>query len=263
MIVFSVIIPCYNHGQFINKAIESVLEYPFQNEVEIIVVNDGSDDPSTIQTLSLLKGENLTILNQVNQGLSSARNNGISIASGKYILLLDSDNYISPQFLISAKHIFEKKPSFSILYTNKYVFKTNNNSFKKTKVGKFDVSLLIYGNYIDACAIVRKEVFDKIGGYDQEMKSGYEDWEFWIRAASNNLQFYHIPKFLFFYRDEENSMSKDSNKKRHSIIKYVFLKHIDFIIGIIIDNRIRQSYLKRKPLKYGFKELLNGLIAQD
>ena len=87
----SVVIPCYNSGVFIEKAINSVKKQTYNN-IEIIVVNDGSTDPYTLNYLKKIK--NITLINQKNKGLSNARNVGIKKAKGQYILPLDADDWI-------------------------------------------------------------------------------------------------------------------------------------------------------------------------
>jgi glycosyltransferase involved in cell wall biosynthesis len=90
--VISIIIPCYNQGQYILDAISSVEQYPDNSVYEIIIINDGSTDEISITVLKSLEEKGYHVLNQNNQGLSMARNNGIAIAKGKYILPLDADS---------------------------------------------------------------------------------------------------------------------------------------------------------------------------
>ncbi len=96
----SIIIPCYNMGDFIDEAIQSVLQYPKVELYEIVVINDGSDDPHTISKLKQLESEGIKIIHQENKGLGNARNTGIQVAQGDYILLLDADNKILPEYII-------------------------------------------------------------------------------------------------------------------------------------------------------------------
>ena len=90
MMKVSVIIPCYNQGQYIEEAVKSVLAQTYQN-FEIIIVNDGSTDEFTNKLLSDYDKQKTKVLHTDNQGLASARNNGIKVAKGKYILPLDAD----------------------------------------------------------------------------------------------------------------------------------------------------------------------------
>ena len=94
----SVIIPCYNQGAYLNEAVESILAQSYR-DFEIIVVNDGSTDEETNRLLSGYDRQQTRVLHTENQGLSSARNNGIREAQGEYILPLDADDRIDPTYL--------------------------------------------------------------------------------------------------------------------------------------------------------------------
>src|SRR5437899_68511 len=94
----SVIIPCFNHGEFLMDAVHSVEECA-RTLYEIIIVNDGSTDPPTVQLLKDLEEKGYNIINQNNQGLAAARNNGIAAATANYILPLDADNKIRPEYI--------------------------------------------------------------------------------------------------------------------------------------------------------------------
>ena len=94
----SIIIPCYNYGQYVEEAIDSVLNQTIKN-IEIIVVDDGSTDPNTIKILKNLKKPKTKIIHQENQTQAIARNNGIKISKGKYICCLDADDKLEPTYL--------------------------------------------------------------------------------------------------------------------------------------------------------------------
>src|SRR4051812_7446520 len=104
--LFSVVVPCYNHGNFIRNTIESINNIagvPY----EIIIVDDGSTDKHTIDVLASLKAEGVNVITQQNAGPGAARNNAIKHAKGDYIIPLDSDDKIRPDYLLKAKEIFE------------------------------------------------------------------------------------------------------------------------------------------------------------
>jgi len=225
----SIIIPCYNHGQYIDEAIKSVEECQ-SDDYEIIIINDGSTDDFTNNRLIELKNEGYQVIFQENQGLGRSRNNGIKLAKGKYILPLDADNKVTPEFISKAKEILDSDPSISIVYTNRQLFGDSNDLLK---VGEFNLFRITEGNYIDACAIYRKTVWEKVGGYDENMPlQGWEDWDFWLSAAKMEFRFFYIPELLFFYRVVENSMIQQlgSNPKIDVLIEYLYKKHISLLL---------------------------------
>jgi glycosyltransferase involved in cell wall biosynthesis len=112
----SVIIPCYNYGHYVEEAIDSVLQQTFQN-FEIIVVNDGSTDPVTIEVLKHLKKPKTRVIHQANKGLPEARNEGIRHAKGKYICCLDADDTLEPTYLEKAVALLEANPGIAFAYS--------------------------------------------------------------------------------------------------------------------------------------------------
>jgi len=94
--ILSIIIPCYNSESYVNENINNLVKVSQDNQIEIIIINDGSTD-KTLEKLKYLKKkyENIIIVNQENLGVSQARNNGLDIARGKYILFFDSDDSIN------------------------------------------------------------------------------------------------------------------------------------------------------------------------
>src|SRR5665647_1774007 len=194
----SIIIPCYNHGPYIREAIQSVEECRNKDLYEIIILNDGSTDNYTIRVLQELAGEGYHVINQTNQGLGASRNNAIKKARGEYILPLDSDNKIRPEYIYQSIRILDEQPDISMVYGDSEYFgeKTGINN-----VGEFNLQKIMLENYIDACAVYRKSVWETLGGYDEKMPiMGYEDWDLWLNMALHQFQFYYIPEVLYDYR---------------------------------------------------------------
>ncbi len=225
-IKLSVVIPCYNHGEFILQAIASV-ESCQAKVYEILIVNDGSTDPLTQKVLQALSERGYSVIHQENQGLASARNHGISLAKGRYILPLDSDNKIRPNYITKAIKILDRQPEVGVVYGN---FEFFGGVTGVQEVPEFDINLIVRGNYIDACAVFRKIAWQDAGGYDERIpeKLGYEDWDFWLSVAEKGWQFYHIDEVLFDYRLRSNSMVSRCNipEKRWELFRYISTKHI-------------------------------------
>ncbi len=221
----SVIIPCYNHGEYVQEAVASV-QIADNPECEIIIVNDGSNDGLTKKVVSDLASERVSVIHQSNKGLSAARNVGIASAKGEYILLLDADNQIDPQYAIKAAEVLDANQETSIVYSDHYRFGSGLEE-SVFKVPVFSPYRLLAGNSIDACAVFRKSVIDIIGGFDESGMIGYEDWEFWIRCWSHGFKFHHIQEPLFRYRVEDGSMLSRANEigNRRKTTTYIINKH--------------------------------------
>jgi len=243
----SIIIPCFNDGQFIQEALASAEAY-LDSIYEIIIVNDGSTDPFTNQVLSQLKSSGYRVIDQPNQGLSAARNTGIKLACGEYILPLDSDNRIRPSYIEKGIEVLDKFPDVAVVYGDVerfgegihdlqeipnfnliYEDASFSNGFKAIqKVPDFNLSWLINHNYIDACAIFRKSAWEECGPYDVNMPFGcYEDWDFWLSIAKKGHKFYHVPEVLFEYRVRPISLSTAarSEEKSKVVCTYIAAKH--------------------------------------
>lgn len=226
-IAVSVVIPCYNQGEFILEAISSV-ESCQESIYEIIIVNDGSTEPLTKKVLQYLKDNGYLVIDQSNQGLAKARNKGISKARGRYILPLDSDNKIRPEYITKSIEILDKYPEVGVVYGDVQLFDQRKDILP---VPDFDINKLAMGNYIDACAVLRKELWIDCGGYDDKIpdKLGYEDWDLWLGAAAKGWQFHHIPEVMFDYRVREDSMVSVCRipENHEKLVRYISTKHLD------------------------------------
>lgn len=203
----SIIIPCYNHGQYLDEAIKSVEENGSKTAYEIIIINDGSTDPYTIDKLKELetKGKGYRIIHQENQGLGKTRNNGIKQATGEYIIPLDADNKLSKGFIDKCSHILDTDLAYAVVYTDCFHFNEQENYL--SAVGDFDILRLIHTNYIDACSMYRKKVWEVCGGYDSNMPGmGNEDWDLWLNMAFHGSKFYYLAEPLYYYRLSPGSM---------------------------------------------------------
>jgi len=115
MPLVSIIIPCYNQGRYLAESIGSVLASDF-TELEIIVVDDGSTEPETRRILDMLEYPKTRLIRRANGGLAAARNSGIAEAQGRYILPLDADDRIGPEYLGQAVAALEADPQLGVVY---------------------------------------------------------------------------------------------------------------------------------------------------
>ena len=197
----SVVIPCRDDGQFLIEAVAS-FERVAPKNCELIIVNDGSAQVRTLDILKILRDAGYCVLDQENQGLSSARNAGISQASGRYIFPLDADNRMRAGFVEAAIEILDSKPEIGIVYGYRQFFGMKTGI---DEVGEFDLEEMLTFNYIDAGAVFRRQVWAECGGYDQRM-SPLEDWDLWISAAEKGWRFYRLPQVTFDDRVRPGSL---------------------------------------------------------
>jgi hypothetical protein len=197
----SVVIPCYEQGIFLVEAVASVERCAPPN-CELVIVNDGSREPRTLEILDGLKRFGYFVHDQDNRGLAGARNAGIELARARYILPLDADNRIRAHYLQDAIRVLDAQPDVGVVYGDRFEF---GLSRPRQEIPDFDLKSLLERNYIDACAVLRKQVWVDCHGYDAAIY-GMEDWDLWIHAAERGWRFHHLPYLAFDYRVRPGSL---------------------------------------------------------
>lgn len=241
----SIIITCYNLAQYLDEALQSVLDQTYTNW-ECIIVNDGSsDNTEDVANKWLAKDSRYIYLYKDNGGVSGARNLGIENANGIYIIPLDADNKLRPEFLKQIIAVLDSNDNVDVLHGDAQLFGNKNFLWK----GKpFDIAEMVLNNYIDTCAGFRKSVWEDIGGYDENMPVyGFEDWDLWLRMAVRGCQFQYVEAVFFDYRVRDNSLLSDAWKVRPLLLDYIFnkkeLKHLLPFRNCLIENQ----KLKQEP----------------
>jgi glycosyltransferase involved in cell wall biosynthesis len=225
-IIISIIIPCYNDGRFLPEAVQSV-EKNQTGRHEIIIVNDGSNDPATLDVLAAIEKRGHRVLHQQNLGLGAARNRGVAQARGRYILTLDADNRIRPAYIDRGIEILDREPAIDVVYGDSENF---GDQIGRNRVADFNFDRLLAWNFIDACAVFRKQAWERCGGYDEHMPhQGFEDWDFWCRIACSGGGFVHVDEVLYDYRKRKDSMSSqmDTPVRMTAILDHMRAKKIE------------------------------------
>jgi len=205
----SVIMPCYNQGQYIEAAIASVQAQTYPN-LELIIINDGSTDEATIEVLNRINLPTGKILHTTNHGPSAARNTGIQQAKGEYILPLDADDRIAPPFLEKTVPLLNDNPNLGIVYTQAELF--------GDQTGRFDLPTyrfpdILLGNMIFNTSLYRRSDWEKVGGYNESMVWGWEDYDFWLSLVELGREVVQIPEVLYFHREVANSRSQQMTQE--------------------------------------------------
>jgi glycosyltransferase involved in cell wall biosynthesis len=243
----SVIIPCYNQGQFVEEAVNSVLAQTF-DDFEIIIVNDGSTDALTNQILHAFNRPRTTVLHTDNQGLGPARNYGIRAGSGEYVLPLDADDRIGATYLEKAVQILEHNPNTGIVYSEAAFFGARSGLWK-LKPYRFPDILL--ENVIFATAMFRRSDWEATGGYRADFAL-WEDYEFWLSIIELKRDVYRIPEVLFFYRKHPSSKTAvtDVGQLSHAHAQIwrthaaLFNEHLPFVASELRRQRHRIADLE-------------------
>jgi len=221
----SVVIPCYNDHLYIQEAVDSIFKQTYEN-IEIIIIDDGSNN-TTKNVLEELKSDNLAIVTQENSGPSAARNKGISIANGDYILTLDADDFFEPTFIRKSIEVLRKSPKIGLVSSYAYYFSENGIEGEIKPSGGKSGDFLRENNAL-ASSMYRKKCWEEVSGYDENLLKGYEDWDFNISVTKAGWEVIIIEEFLFNYRLKPNSRNTRADDfYRYELLKYIYLKHAD------------------------------------
>lgn len=220
----SVVVTCYNYGQYIEEAVNSVLNQTYQH-FELIIVNDGSTDDSLIKIKQLIatnQKKKIILVDQANSGQPAiSRNNGIKQARGQYILCLDADDMLAPDILLDTVSLLNENSEIAIAYTDRHDF---DGVDQVVYAAEFDPQKLRYQNQISYCALYRKEVWESIGGYRTNVR-GLEDWDFWIAAAARGFKATRIPKPHLLYRRHDTGLFQDALNNQQQRIAQIFVNN--------------------------------------
>lgn len=220
--IVSVVIPCYNYGRYVVEAVDSCLNSTF-DDIEIIVVNNGSTDPYTNQVLSGLSKPKTKIIHiEHNKGLSNGRNVGIQAAKGRYILPVDADDMIHPTLIEKAYRVLEDKPEVGFVTVGVECF---GDWYYLWLPPAFDFNRLLMENIACVSSLFRKQAWQDVGGYNESMLNGYEDWDFWISLAEKGWLGDAIPEYLLHYRRHSSNMSSESAKIHDALVQQIRANH--------------------------------------
>jgi len=214
--LISVIITCYNHGKYISKAITSVLEQSYKN-VEIIVLDDGSTDDTSRQAERF---SSVRYIYQDNQGLSSARNTGISGSRGEFILFLDADDWLTKHSLTINVKSLASSPEAAFVSGGHIKISTAGDIIEEVKVqvDREHYLHLLQGNYIGmhATVLYRRWVFDHFT-FDTALKA-CEDYNLYLNI-SRKFPVIHHTQITAYYLIHGNNMSADKNMMLQTVLK--------------------------------------------
>jgi len=228
----AVVIPVYKHSVLLEEAVISALNQETEFPLVIVIVNDGCPMQETHRTcldFAMAAPDRVSYIRRQNGGLSAARNTGIDHALGTWgtveaIYFLDADNRLFPNALQHAYGALTEDLSIGWIYPDIDMFGQEWNSDYS---GAYSVLRHLEENICEAGSLVRRVVFERGVRFDESMKLGFEDWDFWLSAIRGGFRGKHLPNFGFRYRRRPESMLSDSERDRPEILSYIRRKHKD------------------------------------
>jgi GT2 family glycosyltransferase/glycosyltransferase involved in cell wall biosynthesis len=211
-----VIIPLYNYEHYIVEALNSIKLQTYR-QIDVVIIDDESTDNS-LQVVTEWVKKNHSLFNNcavlqncTNSKLSATRNVGFDYIQTSWVVQLDADNALLPEFIEESLHHIENTGA-ALTFAQLELFGEDKKMILETyesfRLGNspWNPEKLAKGNYIDALAVVSKACWALAGGYDTSLKHGLEDYDFWLRFAERGLFGVYIPKVLARYRVHSNSM---------------------------------------------------------
>ena len=235
--LISVIVPCFNSGKTLSRTLNSILSQTWHQK-EIILVNDGSTDKFTLEVIKKFKkNKNIFVINQENLGLPSARNAGSNYAKGKYLYFIDSDDWIEPQTLDLMYKKIKNNKEIAFVFSDLII----ESDLKKVIKKEYNFFEQLFINQLPYSIFISKNIWSKYGGYDENMKLGYEDWELNIRLGSNNKFGARLEIPLFHYNVSNSGMLISKSSKYHAqIFNYIMAKNPNlYVFKNLFNNWIK------------------------
>ncbi len=191
----TVVVPCYNGGQFLDGLMVSLALQTFR-DFEIVIVDDGSEDAETLRKLAALEDQ-VRVIREDNRGPSAARNVGIAQARTDIVFTLDCDDTVEPAYLAETVALLRAAPPDVAAVITDLRMVGMGGRIARRYFNRFD---LLFTNTLSVGMVMRKRCWLAVGGYDETMREGYEDWEFSLRLADAGYRALEVPRPLYCYR---------------------------------------------------------------
>jgi glycosyltransferase involved in cell wall biosynthesis len=242
----AIIVPCFNDGATLREALASIDE---PEPVEVVVVDDGSDDRQTLEVLGRLEAEGIRVIHQANEGLSSARMAGTHATTARYVTSLDADDLRAPGALAKLADALDRNRAAVAAWGDVQNF--GEKQILDRPGGDIDPWLLTYINTLPSSALFRRDALLAAGGWT--LRGGYEDWELWLALAERGWTGVYLPILSGYYRVRATRMLADAETRHRALIGEIARRH-----PILFQQRGRNWLRSSSPWRC---KLLLPLIA--
>jgi glycosyltransferase involved in cell wall biosynthesis len=223
----SIVVPCFNGGRFIDGLVASLARQTFR-DFEVVIVDDGSTDDETPRKLAGVR-DRARVIHQENRGPSAARNAGARSARADILFMLDCDDSVDPDFLAETVPLLRTASAeFGMVVTHLRLVGAETGTVSRY-FNRFD---LLFTNTLSSGLLLRKQAWRAVGGYDETMRDGYEDWDFSLRLASAGYRAIEVAKPLYIYHiaseaGSSRSSGVDSKRLYGKLWREIRIKHAD------------------------------------
>lgn len=244
----SVVITTYKRpAEIVKRAAKSVLSQTYK-DIELIIVDDSPEtyeQRSEVCEMALSLGERVKYIpHEKNMGACAARNTGIENAGGEFVAFLDDDDEWMPEKIEKQLDVMVKNEKTALVYCGRITFNTSTNTEVEQKVSFYKGNVyekLILNNFVGSTSfpLIRKDVLEKLGGFDVNMKAA-QDYELWLRIAREYEVEYVREPLVRYYVHEGDQISKNNRKK---------------VDGLNRLNELNMDYLKKHPRAHAIRIL--------
>jgi glycosyltransferase involved in cell wall biosynthesis len=190
----AVVVPCFNDGATLDETLESIQG---QDEpVELVVVDDGSTDPATLETFDRLERDGITVIHQANAGLGAARMTGVAATSAPFILPVDADDVLLPGAVGALADTLAGRPDAAAAWG--WYQRFGDETTLQRTAPTLDAWQITYMNELPASSLVRRSALEEVGGW--HLAGGYEDWDVWMALAERGWTGVGIDRVIYRYR---------------------------------------------------------------
>lgn len=244
MPLITVIVPCYNTAPDIMR--QTILSIENQDvDVEILIVDDGSTDPKSLEYLKKLKHR---VLTQENSGLPVALNLGLKEARGKYTIEVDSDDILTHGALKRMIEPMEKDETVALVWGDLEIFGTENIP-RRHSLPEWDIYTLLHFCPVPVSTLMRTQVLKDIGGWD-ETRLFFQDWNLWLKFASSGYRGKHVDYVTLKYRTSHSGLHHQRRDKYGQRIEYLKKNHASLFAQ---KSEFRKISLAPKKLIFAFE----------
>lgn len=235
----SVVMATYNMSRYLPLAVRSVLAQTYEN-IELLIVDDGSTDDTAKVVEPFLDDPRVKYRIQENKGQASAKNHGIRESSGEYIAFLDADDMWAPEKIDLQLPVFSRSETLGVVYSRLAYIDENGTQLKVSDEelfrGRVSGPLLIRNFVGFGTSVVRKECFDRLGGFKEQIRMGI-DYDLWLRF-STQYEFDYVDRPLLYYRVWSGQMSNNCKGRYLSGIEIMknFLQQFPGVVDKDTEN---------------------------
>jgi glycosyltransferase involved in cell wall biosynthesis len=187
------IVPCFNDGATLPATLDSLRN---QEPIELVVVDDGSDDPDTVRSLAELEAGGTAVVRQPNSGPAAARTAGVHATNAEYVFALDADDLVAPGALTDLADALDRDNEAVLAWGDTQMFGQASVRLPKARV--LDPWHITYVNAIPTASLIRRRALESVGGW--QLETGYEDWDLWMAFAERGWRGVHVPRTVAQHR---------------------------------------------------------------